>query len=717
MPRLRTLLVAVLSPSLLFMGTAVHASDVYGRYRRPVVARTDSAAQELPPVQRLLPSGAGISIRTIVDVIDGVGGAIDEPGYYTFALDLVEGLAGPEHAFSGYLHVRLARLLLRHGDEAGALEHALEGERILRTQLRLDLRSLSDTDARRLSRSRESALDMILALASRTRIPEARARCWDAFIRSRALVLDEMASRQTAIVSAGDSTLTTLAGALSEARQRLAELDFATPPDDGRMRSTLARARVRRDSLEREVARRSERFRRDNAIQGAGLAEVRAALRPGDVLIAYAGYAEPAPPSRPHTGVYRALDTARRADRPSLLAFVMRAEEDAPAVVALGSSVAVDSLVAAWRRALLLAPGGGPTAAARVRALGDSIRRRAWDPLAPRIQGAKRILIVLDGTLQLINLSALPSRSGSGYLIEELPAEVLLTAERDIVRGSAQAPPGGGLLAMSPASTHIAPDAARALDAARGAAGQRNDGAPCEFLRTERLSELPASALEVEDVAALWRDAPRHGKGLDYEGATATEAAFRAHCAGQRLVHLATHGFFLHCSGTDGARQARGSRGDDFAPPAAGQDSPLLRSGLVFSEALGATPEPDAPDDGILSAEEVGALDLSRARLVVLSACETGLGTIEGHEGLLGLRRAFAVAGAGSVVASLWRADDRATRVYMHSFYVAWLERGLDVSAALHEAGLAVLGERRRSGRDTSPLYWGAFVATGDAGP
>lgn len=719
MSRSLPLLLAAAGLASLLASTPCQAQDAYTRYRRPTSASADSTTQASPSLRGLLPSGTGISMRAVVNVIDGVGSAIDEPGFYTVAIDLVERLAGPEHAFAGYLQVRLARLLLRRGDEAGALDHALEGERILRTQLRLDLRALSEADARRLARSRESALDLILAQATRVRSPETRARCWDAFIRSRALVLDEMASRQRAVVSSGDSTVTRLAEALSDARQRLAELDFETPADDGRSRGPLARAHMRRDTLERELARRSERFRRANAVQGAGLAEVRAALRPGDVLIGYACYAEPAPPQARHTGAYRTLNSNHQETRPALMAFVVRQDDEGPAALALGSSVAVDSLVAAWRRALLSAPENDRAAARRVRALGDSIRRRTWDPLAPWTAEAKRILIVLDGTLQLVNLSALPSKSGIGYLIEELPAQVLLTAERDVMRGATRPAPGGGLLAMSPASARGAAGAAGAADAlarSRGAPDPQEGKTPCEVLRTDRLRELPASAQEVQDVTALWRGAPGRGAGLDYQGAAATESAFRAHCAGRAVLHLATHGFFLQCATASGAPRARGSRGADLAPPSVGHDSPLLRSGLLFSEVFGATRGPGPSDDGILSAEEVGGLDLSQARLVVLSACETGLGTIEGHEGLLGLRRAFAIAGAGSVVASLWPAGDTSTLALMQSFYAAWLQRGLEVPNALREASLERLRERRRSGRDTSPLYWATFVATGDAG-
>jgi CHAT domain-containing protein len=136
------------------------------------------------------------------------------------------------------------------------------------------------------------------------------------------------------------------------------------------------------------------------------------------------------------------------------------------------------------------------------------------------------------------------------------------------------------------------------------------------------------------------------GQTRALRGARATEAAFRRHAPEHRFLHVATHGF--------------------FAPAAKAEVHPGLQSGLVVA---GANAEPGpGEDDGILTALEVAEMDLSGCELAVLSACETGLGKEAGGEGLLGLQRAFQVAGARSVVAGLWKVDDLATEKLMAAF-------------------------------------------------
>jgi CHAT domain-containing protein len=155
---------------------------------------------------------------------------------------------------------------------------------------------------------------------------------------------------------------------------------------------------------------------------------------------------------------------------------------------------------------------------------------------------------------------------------------------------------------------------------------------------------------------------------------------------------------------------------------------PGLLSGLVLAGAN----RPTATDDGILTAEEVSTLDLSRVELAVLSACETGLGQIAGGEGLLGLQRAFQTAGARTVIASMWQVDDAATRAIMERFYANLWTGRMGKLAALREAQLWMLREGQQvlereaerrglklsgpspSGAGRSPYYWGAFVLSGD---
>ena len=140
----------------------------------------------------------------------------------------------------------------------------------------------------------------------------------------------------------------------------------------------------------------------------------------------------------------------------------------------------------------------------------------------------------------------------------------------------------------------------------------------------------------------------------------------------------------------------------------------------------GANKPPEAgKDDGILTALEVSALDLSKVDTVVLSACETGLGEVAGGEGLLGLQRSFQVAGAKTVVASLWKVPDAATSKLMQRFYENLWDKKMGKLAALREAQIWMLRDKGNRGlaldedqpTDTGPLppyYWAAFVLSGD---
>src|SRR5262249_39953212 len=144
-------------------------------------------------------------------------------------------------------------------------------------------------------------------------------------------------------------------------------------------------------------------------------------------------------------------------------------------------------------------------------------------------------------------------------------------------------------------------------------------------------------------------------------GAAATEGALKA-VHGPKVLHLATHGFFL----------PEGSAAEIH-------EDPLLRSGLVLA---GANKLASGDDDGILTALEASGLDLSGTRLVVLSACETGIGKVTNGDGVYGLRRALAIAGAESVVMTLWQVDDLATKELMAGYY-AKLRAGQPRGAAL----------------------------------
>jgi CHAT domain-containing protein len=140
----------------------------------------------------------------------------------------------------------------------------------------------------------------------------------------------------------------------------------------------------------------------------------------------------------------------------------------------------------------------------------------------------------------------------------------------------------------------------------------------------------------------------------------------------------------------------------------------LLLAGLAFAGANRRRSVRGDEDDGILTAEEIGGLNLQGTEWAVLSACDTGLGEIKAGEGVFGLRRAFQVAGARTVIMSLWSVEDRSAMEWMRALYEGRLRRGLDTAEAVREASLSVLRQRRARGQSTHPFYWAGFVASGD---
>jgi CHAT domain-containing protein len=226
--------------------------------------------------------------------------------------------------------------------------------------------------------------------------------------------------------------------------------------------------------------------------------------------------------------------------------------------------------------------------------------------------------------------------------------------------------------------------------------------------RSERFIPLPGSAAEV---AALAPRAP--APALSLRGGEATEAGFRAAAPGRRWVHVATHGFarLREDVGPSLAPRRRGDRwlGGDLERHVAGYD-PMALAGLALA---GANPrDGGGGDDGILTALEVSALDLDGVGLVTLSACQTASGDAADGEGVIGLVAGFQMAGALSVVASLWNVDDEATRLLMERFAALHLDPAdpRPPSEALRRASLW-LRDAKPGGRDRSaPRLWGAFV-------
>ena len=186
-------------------------------------------------------------------------------------------------------------------------------------------------------------------------------------------------------------------------------------------------------------------------------------------------------------------------------------------------------------------------------------------------------------------------------------------------------------------------------------------------------------------------------------GAAVTEGLL-SHCASPVVLHIATHGFFLPAN--RGLVRSGSKMDHSLSSVLSGLDDPMLRSGLATAGAnawLRGDRLSHDIQDGLLAAEEVSAIDLRRTELTVLSACETALGDIDVGQGVLGLRRAFVLAGTRSLVTTLWKVPDVNTGELMDTFYRNLLD-GMTRAAALRNAQLAIFEV------DPAPRNWAAFV-------
>jgi CHAT domain-containing protein len=325
-------------------------------------------------------------------------------------------------------------------------------------------------------------------------------------------------------------------------------------------------------------------------------------------------------------------------------------------------------------------------------------------------------------------MAALPGRSAGRYLIEEravatIPVPRLLPALLSALASPRAAAPAGGLVVVG--------------DVDFGPGG----GTPSPD-RAVSFPPLPATVVEVNQIVAAWASGKARPPAKVLRGALAGETTVRAEAASAGFLHLATHGFVLP-EPAEGAGRAIASPisllpgARDLSAAEAGQLPQGLRSGLALAGANRGfrPPRPgEAPaDDGIWTALEVAGTDLSRADLVVLSACETGLGKAAGGEGVLGLQRAFQVAGARTVVATLWKVDDSATQALMVAFYRNLWEGGKPRLQALRDAQIALLngklpapgairgvagftptGPAAAGAGRLPPALWAAFLLSGD---
>jgi len=606
-------------------------------------------------------------------------------------LEITKRALGENHPAYATSLINLAGLYYAQGQLAAAEQFLNQGLTLLTRWTQGGLTALGERQRIRLLAAQGWALDKYLSVAPAAGIKVdelyRHVLAWKGVVEARQdedrLARDRPELKETL-------------SQLEQARDHLAHLAFANPPAGQRQAwlQQLDALRDRKENLESDLARKSGAFRQVQETRRLGAAKVAAVLPPGSVLVDLLDYAHFSPPQ----GGKGRFRTESR-----LVAFVLRRGQ-APVLVPLGASRPIDEAVETWRQAL----DAGKPAPMQTAAL--ELSRRVWEPLKPHLEGATSVLVAPDGPLTGFPLAALPGRQPGTYLLEDLAIGYVSSAHRlvETLAAPAEAKPtkpeadAAGLLAIGGIDYQADTGGAAPTESAL------TPGVLLAESQRAGFRALAGTEPEVRRIAQLFNAAFPQDQALVLTGAAPTEAAVKQQLGRHwRHLHLATHGFFESPARVAAIRAGLKSDGFGFSLAGVGSSeesaslalSPLLHSGVALAGAARKT-EDDGPgargslpdrEDGILTAEEVQSLDLRGTEMVVLSACETGMGLGNYGQGVMGLQRAFQAAGARAVVASLWRVDDAATTVLMEQFYTNLWSKKMPKLEALRQAQLTVL--------------------------
>jgi CHAT domain-containing protein len=595
---------------------------------------------------------------------------------YKQAIAIGEKLFGSQHLLVILCLNDLARNYQAKGETAKALEVWTRAHQLKQKLIQLTLSTNSE-------RQKLLYLDKLFSetnqyISAHLRFapdnPAALELALTTIFESKGRVSDAMATDFAALRSRFNKDDQILLDKLKDVTNQLARKTLSETPNvkPDEHQKQIKELEEEKERLEIEISRRSSEFR--SQIQPVTIASIRAAIPENAALIEF--------------GIYYPYDPkvidSKGYGEPRYVAYVIRREgkiqwKD------LGAAKPIDDAIENFRQAL------SDKERKDVRQIARTVDEKVMQPVRGLTGDAAHLLISPDGALNLIPFEALTDEQNK-YLVENY-SFTYLTGGRDLLRMQVQrTSKNKSLVIANPTFGEPLGELPAKVNSTRKAKGR-------SITATRDLSEtyfapLGGTAEEARSIKTIFPEA------AFLNGADATETALKQTVA-PRILHIATHGFFLEDADDPESLLTKRSGGVKTVV-----ENPLLRSGLALA---GANRRDGAGDDGILTALEASGLNLWGTKLVVLSACDTGIGDVKNGEGVYGLRRAFVLAGTESMVMSLWSVSDSVTRELMTSYYKN-LKSGMGRGAALRQVQLEMLKKKDRE----HPFYWAAFIQSGE---
>lgn len=626
--------------------------------------------------------------------------------FYRQALTITEMSLGIDHRQATDLLHDMALLFWEKRDFANATKRGQRAYILRRKNFRDGCEVFSEPDALTCSEFvRDEANQYFsILLDSGDKRASCREQIAEAVFSTKGQVSDGIFARHRMKAYEKDPDLKPLSDSLRYAKFTLSNL-YVKGPGEGdpqAYRAELDGVAEDKARLEAEVARRSADYRREQELWEVDAEKVASGLPNNSVLVEYMKFDR--------------LTTGRETE-PHYLLLVLDSQGEV-FVSDLGSSEQIDSLVTLYRSHFHdVSERGGSSFSADLESYKDiasKLYERIWKPVEQKLSGGDLTFIAPDGALNLVSFAGLTAADGK-YLIESHPIQYL-SSGRDLVRLKHMVEPGTGLFALGDPDFDASPSARLSSEAALAQVPEsdslffcrlRNVRSGCEALHEIRVLPLPGTRAEVERISEVWER--ESGEPCSaFFGPEASEDKFKRSAPGSRVIHLATHGYYAEGDCQPDLPKRRIGMSEGFVG-----ENPLLLSGLFLAGANlhGEGADSLGVEDGILTAEEVTGMDLEGTKWVILSACESGLGEVKAGEGVYGLRRAFQMAGARTVISALWPVSDKATADMMSCLY-GFEEDNL--ALAMQSLAKRKLEELRKRNQPDHPYLWAPFIAVGD---
>jgi CHAT domain-containing protein/Tfp pilus assembly protein PilF len=608
--------------------------------------------------------------------------------WFLRALQVTRDSLGPDHPEAARILRNLSHLYSAAGNPARARECWQQASAIEEKDLPLNLAIGSERQKLAFFDPYMETLDTVISFQVRLdpQSNDSRELAATMLLQRKGRILDAVADNLEGLRNRSNTEDRALLDRLKDVTSKLANLVLngpgKTPPAEHLQQiKTLTE---QRDALENEIGKRSAGYYQSPA--AVTLSAVKGAVPADAALVEFAVY-KPFDPKQP-------AESDTNFGEPRYVAYVIAGGEVRS--TELGDAKTIDADVKALRLALRNPESRNIKEAAR--AVDEKIMR----PVRALTGSSRHLLIAPDGQLDLIPFEALVDENGR-YLVERY-LFTYLTSGRDLLRMQTPRPSKADVMVVAdPDFGEPKPQERNGAATRRGRPVTRNvsqgdDSGSVYF------APLDGTKLEAQAIHSLFPQA------RIVTGTRATKAALLGLNA-PGILHIATHGFFLQDRQAGSKESASSSAGDTRGGSTKKEEeedaeSPLLHAGLALS---GANLNLRSGDNGILTALEAANLNLWGTKLVTLSACDTGIGQVRVGEGVYGLRRAFVLSGAESLVMSLWPVSDYVTRQMITTYYTG-LKNGRGRGDALRQAELSML---KRKGRE-HPFYWASFIESGE---